>query len=369
MGDGAPSRGRPPGGPEAWREPRLVRALLDALPAALVVLGPDDEVRLSNPAAEELGLLDGDRLASAEVRAVVRLARRSGGAQDRDLTLPARIPTPLRSAPPGTTGPDVHIRVLPLGSGDVACIIEDITAVRRVEAVRRDFVANVGHELKTPVGALALLAEAIADASGDPGTVARFARRMSREVERLGKLVQEVIELSRLQGEVPGTRTDLVWPLELVAEAVDRTRLAAEARGIAVLARAGEGVSSAGPSVAGDEGQLTTALVNLIDNAIAYSPPGTQVTVGVTARAGWLEISVTDEGIGIAPADQERIFERFYRVDPARSRETGGTGLGLAIVKHVATNHQGAVTVWSALGAGATFTLRLPTTPGEDPPP
>jgi two-component system sensor histidine kinase SenX3 len=226
--------------------------------------------------------------------------------------------------------------------------------------VRRDFVANVSHELKTPVGALTLLAEAVQDAADDPEAVQRFAHRMQREGARLGRLVQELIELSRLQGAEPLPGSIVVEVDNVVQEAVDRSRLLAEQSGITVVDRTEPGLK-----VRGNETQLTTALSNLVDNAIAYSPQRTRV--GVTARAvtgtdgtNWVEIAVTDQGIGIAESELDRVFERFYRVDQARSRATGGTGLGLAIVKHIATNHGGGVSVWSLQGSGSTFTIRLP---------
>jgi two-component system sensor histidine kinase SenX3 len=240
-------------------------------------------------------------------------------------------------------------------SGYVALLFTDVTEQRRLEAVRRDFVANVSHELKTPVGALTLLAEAVQDAAGDPEAVRRFAARMQHEGTRLGRLVAELIELSRLQGAEPLPAPAVVEVDDVVTEALDRTRLAAETAGITVVAGGEHGLA-----VRGSESQLVTALVNLVDNAIAYSQSGTRIAVGTRRRDTTVEISVSDQGIGIAERDLERVFERFYRADPARSRATGGTGLGLAIVKHIASNHGGEVSVWSVEGSGSTFTLRLP---------
>jgi two-component system sensor histidine kinase SenX3 len=249
----------------------------------------------------------------------------------------------------------VGARAQVVGDGDIALVVDDLTEAKRVESVRRDFVANVGHEIKTPVGALTLLAEAALDARDDPDAVHRFVTRMQREANRLSRLVQELIDLSRLQGGEPLPDMTKVPVDAILEEAVDRARLVAEVKHIE-LVRGGD----AGLVVTGDEGQLVTAVSNLLDNALAYSPAGTRVAVGVNLRADVVEIAVTDQGIGIDDADQERIFERFYRVDQARSRETGGTGLGLSIVKHIVSNHGGEVTVWSQLGAGSTFTVRLP---------
>ncbi|WP_206443384.1 sensor histidine kinase, partial [Candidatus Protofrankia californiensis] len=188
--------------------------------------------------------------------------------------------------------------------------------------------------------------------------VRRFASRMTHESSRLARLVQEIIDLSRLQGADPRPDPRPVQVSVVLTEALDRTRLTASAREIIVAV-----IGDSDFVVSGDEGQLVTALANLVDNAVNYSPPGTRVVVGVRRSGDTVELSVADEGIGIAEKDLERVFERFYRADPARSRATGGTGgtgLGLAIVKHVATNHGGSVGVWSSEGAGSTFTIRLP---------
>jgi two-component system sensor histidine kinase SenX3 len=239
-------------------------------------------------------------------------------------------------------------------------MLSDVSEQRRLEAVRRDFVANVSHELKTPVGALTLLAEAVQDASDDPATVARFAGRMQHEGARLTRLVGELMELSRVQGvdPMPGAASVEIAPM--VEESVDRSRLAAEQAGIEVDVRCEPDLV-----VRGDARQLGTAVANLVDNAIAYSPRGTRVVVTACAASDHqarpcVDIAVADQGLGIAEVDLDRIFERFYRVDPARSRATGGTGLGLAIVKNIVTNHLGTVDVRSVVGAGSTFTIRLP---------
>jgi two-component system sensor histidine kinase SenX3 len=254
----------------------------------------------------------------------------------------------------------VRARVVSAGGPDVAVIVDDLTEARRVEAVRRDFVANISHELKTPVGAVSLLAEAVLDGADEPETVKHFAERLQHEAQRLGRLVQELIDLSRLQGAAPLPDPALVSLRHVVREAIDRARLAAAAKGITIA------YDDTDAAVVGDETLLVTAVANLIDNAIAYSPEATRVAVGVRMTGGSgdapgsIELSVCDQGIGIAAEDIDRVFERFYRVDPARSRSTGGTGLGLSIVKHIVTNHGGTVTVWSAPGEGSTFTLRLP---------
>jgi two-component system sensor histidine kinase SenX3 len=239
--------------------------------------------------------------------------------------------------------------------GPVALVLQDVTETRRTEAVRRDFVANVGHELKTPVGALTLLAEAIEQAADDPEAVQRFAGRIAREADRLARLVRELIDLSRLQGGEPLPDLVPVQVDDVIAEAVDRTRTAARAKDLQIAVG-----GQVGLVVRGAESQLVTAVTNLLANAVAYSTGETRIAVAARARSGFAEIAVTDSGIGIPRKDRQRVFERFYRVDQSRASSTGGTGLGLAIVKHVATNHGGSVTVWSEQGLGSTFTLRIP---------
>jgi two-component system sensor histidine kinase SenX3 len=338
----------------------LSRRLVDLMDPAVVLVGPDDAVLLANPSARALGILRGDRLL---VPGLVEVARKVqiSGSRRADVALPGD----LVGAGPRMVG----VHGIRLGSGPVvepgpvALVLTDVTEARRVEAVRRDFVANVGHELKTPVGALALLAEAVQGAADDPETVQRFAARMSHEADRLARLVRELIDLSRLQGAEPLPDLAPVAIGTVVAEAVDRTRAAAAAKDIQLAVAVQPGLV-----VQGVEAQLATALTNLLANAVGYSPSGTTIAVGARSRSGFAEIAVTDSGIGIPRSDRSRIFERFYRVDQSRASATGGTGLGLAIVKHVASNHGGAVTVWSEEGLGSTFTLRIPmATDAEQP--
>lgn len=234
-------------------------------------------------------------------------------------------------------------------------LVDDRTESKQLEDTRRDFVANVSHELKTPIGAIGLLAEAIQGATDDSEMVKKFAESMQKESQRLANLVQELIQLSKVQGARVGENSTEVDLAAVITDAVDRNLLIAEQRNIRV-------VSSAEPGtvVLGDYEMLVTAVRNLIENAIVYSNPASQVGIGLKVVNEVAEISVTDSGIGISEADQKRIFERFYRVDPSRSRETGGTGLGLSIVKHVAANHGGEVKLFSQPGVSSTFTLRLP---------
>ncbi|MFD8547133.1 sensor histidine kinase [Streptomyces sp. NPDC059649] len=332
--------------------PPGVDTVLSVLRSSAVVLDEADAVVKASSAAYALGLVRGGKLAVEPMMQMARDTRRDGEIRQVELDLPRR----------GTGRGEalaVSARVAPLGSRLVLLLVEDLTEARRIEAVRRDFVANVSHELKTPVGALSLLSEAVMDASDDPEAVTRFAGRMQNEATRLTNLVQELIDLSRVQNDDPLEDAEPVPVEELVAEAIDRCRQQAGAKQITM---ASGGIADL--SVWGNRGQLAAALGNLVENAVNYSPARTRVGIAgrrISAPGGDLiEIAVTDQGIGISEKDRDRIFERFYRVDPARSRATGGTGLGLAIVKHVAASHGGEVTVWSAEGQGSTFTLRLP---------
>lgn len=347
---------------EAFTPPEagLARRLLDLMDPAVVFIDVDDQVLLANPAARALGLLRGNRLLVSEL---VDLSRevRARGSRRADV----RLPGDLAGAGPrllGVHGVRLGGGTTPPPPGPVALVLVDVTETRRVETVRRDFVANVGHELKTPVGALALLAEAIEGAADDPEAVQRFAGRMAREADRLSRLVRELIDLSRLQGGEPLPELEPVDVDVVLAEAVDRTRTAAVAKQLQLVVGGEKGLV-----VRGVESQLATAVTNLLANAVAYSAGETRIAVAARARSGFAEITVTDSGIGIPRKDRLRVFERFYRVDQSRASSTGGTGLGLAIVKHVANNHGGSVSVWSEEGLGSTFTLRIPLAAGTAP--
>lgn len=325
-----------------------VAALLSALRSTSVLLGPDDEVLRATPDAYSAGLVRAGYLTHPALVDLVARVRRTGTSADEQMLVP-------RSSVPGSDRLAFEVRIAPLTGGRMLVLAEDRTAERRVEEVRRDFVANVSHELKTPVGAIALLAETAADAADDPDAVRHFAASMHRESTRLSALVQEIIELSRLQA--PEREVDFVHVAldEVISEAVDRVRVEADARQVSIAVGGRNGLY-----VLGDHALVVTALRNLLDNALRYSPEGTQVSIGVRSTGDIAEIAVVDQGIGLTAEQQERVFERFYRVDHARSRETGGTGLGLSIVKHVAANHGGEVRLWSSAGRGSTFTLRIP---------
>lgn len=247
------------------------------------------------------------------------------------------------------------VAVAPLTRDRVIVLGRDQTPSRRLDQTRRDFVANVSHELKTPVGAIGLLAETVEEHADEPDVVARFSKQMKREATRLATLVQEIIDLSRLQEPDALKESTIVDVDDVIAEAMDRVRVEAESHSITLVRGGTEDLQ-----VLGNENLLTTAVRNLLENAIHYSPDKSKVSVGVRASDGIVKIAVVDQGIGIPSEAHDRVFERFYRVDSARSRATGGTGLGLSIVKHIAADHGGEVTLWSKPGRGSTLTLEIP---------
>ena len=362
--------------------------VLAALRSTVVVLDDDDEVLRASSAAYTFNIVRDDEVCEPRVAEMVARVRAGGDPEDAELTV-------ARGRVDGAGHFYLYVRVAAIGRGRILVLIDDRTAAKRLEDMRRDFVANVSHELKTPVGAIALLAETVEGAVDDPGLVRNYIGRIRKESARLGVLVEEIIELSRLQEGDALVEPDDVDLDAVVAEAIDRVRTEAESKEVTLVAGGTPGLH-----VRGDAALVTTAVRNLLDNAIRYSGPRTRVSVGLSVdEAGGsgvagatdgadsadradgadsadsggsqaaaaesagdqlVRIAVVDQGIGIAKEAQERVFERFYRVDKARSRATGGTGLGLSIVKHVAADHGGTVELWSAPGRGSTFTLVLP---------
>ena len=327
--------------------PELASALRANEDESLVII-PGEIVIFQSAGISALGILREGRLESEELLALVRLVRRSQEMKRGNIE--------IARGPIGEGKRNLRVTASPLvNSGAVVVYINDESEQQRIDAVRRDFVANVSHELKTPIGALMLLSEAVMGAKEDPKEVEKFAGKMQSEAKRLSELVQEIINLSRLQSHDPLAAAYEVEIEEVVQISIAQSQSNAERRRIEVsYSNNGTGV------VIGDRDQLIMAVHNLIENAINYSPEQTKVSVSTEIIDGLIEIKVADQGIGIPENEQERIFERFYRVDPARSRETGGTGLGLSIVKHVAQNHGGEVKVWSKPGVGSTFAMRLP---------
>ncbi|MDN5716577.1 MAG: ATP-binding protein [Janibacter sp.] len=326
--------------------PRGVGDVLAVLRSSGVVLDPEGGVVTTSPAAISYGLVRSGRLVHPEIIAMVEQVARDGVIREAQLEL---------SRPGLSSVVFVSARVAPLGGRHLLLLVDDQTQGRRVEETRRDFVANVSHELKTPVGGISLLAEAVMDAKDDPEAVDRFARRMQSEAMRLSSLIKEIVELSRLQGTPVLQDPQLVDVEDVVALALEHLHLAAEAKNITLTDKV-----AADLYVRGDEDMLVTAVRNLVGNAISYADPDTAVGVGARLLDDTVEIAVTDQGPGIPDHEQTRIFERFYRLDMARSRATGGTGLGLSIVKHICANHGGDIQVWSDGAHGSTFTIRLP---------
>jgi two-component system sensor histidine kinase SenX3 len=335
---------------------QMLAHIVSSSPVGIVVVDKFRDVVYSNTRAEELGLIR-DRLLDERAWEAAQRTLNTGEDVQVDLS-------PRKVAHPGRSGLSVRgaVRLLTKTDRRFAVVyVDDQSEYARMEATRRDFVANVSHELKTPVGAMGLLAEALLASADEPETVRHFAEKMVDEAHRLADMIGELIELSRLQGGERLPDLGVVDVDTVVSEALSRHKVAADNADIAITTDAPTGFK-----VLGDQPLLVAALANLLSNAIAYSPRGTPVSVSRRRRGDNIEISVTDRGIGIDKDDQERVFERFFRVDKARSRATGGTGLGLAIVKHVAANHNGAIRLWSQPGTGSTFTLSIPAHPRSE---
>ena len=328
--------------------PDILLKTLTSLEVESLIIIPGERILFQSQGMASFGLVKDERISNEDLMALIRVVRRTHETH-RGLLEIARGPI-------GPGKRELKVSVAPLNDeGMVLVLLADESEARRIDAVRRDFVANVSHELKIPIGALGLLSEAILGAKDQPDAVVKFASRMQLEAKRLTDLVQEIIDLSRLQSSDPLQKAIEVEVSDVVREAVDQAQFSSEQRGI--ILEIGE-IEDA--TVIGDREQLITAVHNLIENAVNYSPENTKVSIVTRCSGDIVEISITDQGIGIAESEINRIFERFYRVDPARSRLTGGTGLGLSIVKHVALNHGGDVKVWSKVGVGSTFTLQLP---------
>jgi two-component system, OmpR family, sensor histidine kinase SenX3 len=327
--------------------PDGVAAVIATMHNPAVVVDPSNTVVAASPQALAVGLVVRRRLANTALEDLVDRVRSSGEMGAEDLEMPR-----------GRRGELVaylSFRAAQLGNRYVLLTADDLTESKRIDEVRRDFVANISHELKTPIGAIGLLAETLVAAADDPVHVRKFAGQLITESERLAALTKDIIELSRLQSVDALDSSEEVSVDQVVLSAVESNTIIARSRNIEI-ARA----KKSKRRVIGDPGLLQVAVSNLIANAIKYSPDNTRVGVGIRTAKGFVEIAVTDQGVGIHEADLDRVFERFYRVDPARSRATGGTGLGLAIVKHIVGNHGGDVRVWSQPGKGSTFTIRIP---------
>ncbi|HLP23118.1 MAG TPA: ATP-binding protein [Microbacteriaceae bacterium] len=324
-----------------------VDEMLAAFDTAGLVLDPSNNVLRINEEALELGLLTKRGALRAEIVQFAADARKADYDLEADIALPGES-YPVESRRLSLHGARIGARYLVI-------LAIDRTDEDRLEAIRRDFVANISHELKTPTASVRLISEAIDRAAEDPATVRRFNTRLAQEAERLSTIAGEVIELSRLQGDRLGFEVRPVKIAEIIRTAIDDHRVLAEAKSIEIAASLDDELI-----VDGDAASLRTAVANLISNAIAYSNEKSRIGIGLARHDGMVDISVTDHGIGIEATDLDRVFERFYRVDQARSRHTGGSGLGLSIVKHIASNHGGQVRAWSQPGKGSTFSILLP---------
>jgi len=328
--------------------PEMLLETLSQLDGDSMIVAPGEVPLFITPGIEALGIFKDGKIQSSELLATVRVVRRTNNQQVGKIEIPR--------GPIGEGKHELTVKVLPLTKDDlVLVLVSDESEAQRVHDVRRDFVANISHELKTPIGALSLLSEAVLGSKDDPESVVKFATRMQAEAKRLTDLVQEIIHLSRVQDSDPLQLAQEVGVEYVIREAIDQCQIAADNRKIAVTY-----AESTSAIVLGDRDQLIMALHNLVENAINYSPENTKVSISTSAENNVISIAITDQGIGISDSEQDRIFERFYRVDPARSRQTGGTGLGLSIVKHVAAKHGGEVKIWSVENVGSTFSLRLP---------
>ena len=328
--------------------PDLLTGVLEQLEGASMILAPGEVPIYQSAAIDDLGILKENRIESQELLALVRVVRRTATKQQGSIE--------IARGPIGEGKHELTVNVIPLEDENlVLVLLSDESEAQRVHEVRRDFVANISHELKTPIGALSLLSEAVLGAKDDPEAVKKFATRMQSEAKRLTDLVQEIIQLSRVQDSDPLKVAYEFGVNDLIKEAIDQCKTTSDARHILV-----NFTETQDCTVKGDREQLIMAIHNLIENAINYSPEGTTVSITSSLQDSIIDITVTDQGIGIPESEIERIFERFYRVDPARSRQTGGTGLGLSIVKHIVAKHGGEIKVWSSENIGSTFSIRLP---------
>ena len=327
--------------------PSLVAAL-KALDRESIILDSSGYIRYETNKISLLNLAKDNKILSEELLALVRVVRRTGKTQEGSIE--------VARGPIGEGKRDLQITAALIDNeGSVLVIIDDEGEKQRIDAIRRDFITNISHELKTPIQALSLNSDALLEIKDEPDKVVLFANKIKTQTIRLNDLVKEIINLSKIQDSDPLDMAHNVEISNVIAEAVDQCEVLAEARKILINL---DGVQNA--VVVGNREQIVMAVHNLVENAINYSSEGTNVVISSKLDDGLIEILVKDQGLGIAEENLDRIFERFYRVDPARSRATGGTGLGLSIVKHVITNHGGEVKVWSSMGVGSTFAIRLP---------
>jgi two-component system sensor histidine kinase SenX3 len=320
--------------------------LIQSLPDIVIWVDGDNKIKYASEVALSLNIARDEKIQIDSLESLISMARKV----DEPITKNIKAKRPL-----GIAKLNLETWVMRLERGEVLLWAQNNSIISRVETVRRDFVANISHELKTPVGALSLLAEAIEEAGKDSETIQKFAKRIGPETKRLTNVIRDIIDLSQVQSDDPLATASPVEVDRIINDAIDAVQLLADLHSVEIVQ-----VKSPDVKIMGDEYQLVMAIRNLLTNAITFSPVNSRITVGAKLKDGVVELTVSDQGIGISLENQSRIFERFYRVDPARSRSTGGTGLGLAIVKHVCQNHGGEVSVWSVQGQGSTFTMKFP---------
>lgn len=324
----------------------LILKLIQSLPDIVIWVDGDNKIKYASEVALSLNIAREDKIQIEALDTLISMARKI----DEPLIRKVKAKRPL-----GIAKLNLDTWVMRLERGEVLLWAQNNSVVSRVETMRRDFVANISHELKTPVGALSLLAEAIEESGKDVESIQKFAKRIGPETKRLTNVIRDIIDLSQVQSDDPLASANPVEVDRVINDAVDAVQLLADLNSVEIAQ-----VSEPDVKIVGDEYQLVMAIRNLLTNAITFSPVNSRITVGAKLKDGVVEITVSDQGIGISLENQSRIFERFFRVDPARSRSTGGTGLGLAIVKHVCENHGGEVSVWSVPGQGSTFTMKFP---------
>jgi two-component system sensor histidine kinase SenX3 len=324
----------------------LILKLIQSLPDIVIWVDGDNKIKYASEVALNLNIAREDKIQIEALETLISMARKI----DEPLIKKVKAKRPL-----GIAKLNLDTWVMRLERGEVLLWAQNNSVVSRVETMRRDFVANISHELKTPVGALSLLAEAIEESGKDSESIQKFAKRIGPETKRLTNVIRDIIDLSQVQSDDPLASANPIEVDKVINDAVDAVQLLADLNNVEISQ-----VIEPDVKIVGDEYQLIMAIRNLLTNAITFSPANSRITVGAKLKDGVVEITVSDQGIGISLENQSRIFERFYRVDPARSRSTGGTGLGLAIVKHVCENHGGEVSVWSVLGQGSTFTMKFP---------
>jgi two-component system sensor histidine kinase SenX3 len=324
----------------------LLLKLIQSLPDIVMWVDRENKIKYASDVALSLNIARDEKIQIPELENLISAAREI----DDPIVKKVKAKRPL-----GIAKLNLDTWITRLERGEVLLWAQNNSVISRVEDVRRDFVANISHELKTPVGALSLLSEAIEEAGKDSEAIQKFAKRIGPETKRLTNVIRDIIDLSQVQSDDPLASANAVEIDKVINDAIDAVQLLADLHSIEIIQ-----VNAPDVKIVGDEYQLVMAIRNLLSNAITFSPVNSRITVGANLKNGVVEITVSDQGIGISLENQSRIFERFYRVDPARSRTTGGTGLGLAIVKHVCENHGGEVSLWSVPGQGSTFTLKFP---------